>query len=66
MSREIGRGITLEVKGDKVYLELDCSGKGVLSASEKNLTICSTGGNTEIQVGDRLVKLGVNLYTPVR
>lgn len=65
-TREIGRGITIETKGDKVYLELDVSGPGVLSASEKNMVICTTSGNTEIQVGNRIVKLGVNLYTPVR
>ena len=64
-TRDLGRGITAEVKGDKVYLELDCSGEGVLSASQKNNVICTTSGNTELLVGNRIVKLGVNLYTPV-
>ena len=65
-TREIGRGISSEVKGDKIYLELDCSAEGVLSASGKSTVLATTGGNIEMLVGNRIVKLGVNLYTPVR
>lgn len=54
--------VKAEVKGDKLFIEVDLKKSEGLSSTGKSDIIASTHGNTSI--GD--MKLGLNLYRPVK
>jgi hypothetical protein len=59
----VGKGVTVEVKDDKVLVTFDLTGNFGLSTSGKNVIIASTGGNVSIPGTD--AKLGLNAYRAV-
>lgn len=59
-------GITFEVKGNKLHIVADLSGKGTPSASGKTLVLASTRGNQSLLVDGKQVSVGVNVYTAAK
>ena len=57
------QNVKLEVKGDKLIIEINLKERQGLSKSEKNEIIASTGGNADI--GKDGIKLGLNCYVAV-
>lgn len=57
-----------EPRNSKLIIEVDCSEAAfkaaTASASGKSRTLCTTRGNTNVIVGDKTVKLGLNVYFP--
>lgn len=50
------------VKGNKMTIEIDLSGKGTPSASGKTLVIASTHGNKPFATDSGEVVVGLNVY----
>jgi len=55
--------IKMEVKGDKLNIEIDLTKRGKISSSGKSISVASTSGNISIP-GHEAIKIGVNCYTP--
>lgn len=58
----IGENVKVEVKGDKLVVEIDLKATGRPSSTGKNIVIASTGGNKSIPTPDGSVTLGVFCY----
>ncbi len=56
--------VKVDVKGNKLTIEVDLSVRGAASASGKSLKVASTNGNVSIP-GHEDLKLGLNIYVPV-
>jgi hypothetical protein len=57
---EIGKNISVEVKGDKAVITIDLTKRGGLSSSGKSVIVATTSGNVPIP-GTNIV-LGLNAY----
>jgi len=57
------RNTEMKVDGKFLTITIDLTQEGKLSASGKNTVIASTEGNQAIAAGDKVVKVGVNVYT---
>lgn len=55
------QNVKMEVKGNKLVVEIDLTAQGVKSASGKSTVIASTKGNVSVPGADGL-KIGVNCY----
>jgi hypothetical protein len=62
----VGNGLTIEVSADKkkATLEIDLTGNLGPSGSGKSIGIAGTGGN--VTIPDTDLKLGLNVYRPVK
>jgi hypothetical protein len=56
--------LKLSRQGDTLTITIDLKAEGVPSSSGKSLIIASTNGNAQVSGTD--LKLGLNLYRPVR
>lgn len=61
--KDIGRGVSYEVNGKKLLLEIDLNTEPVLSTSRKSLVIASSEGNQAIAIDGTICKLGLNFFT---
>jgi len=57
---EIGKNISIEIKGDKAVITIDLTQRGGLSSSGKSVIVATTSGNVPIP-GTNIV-LGLNAY----
>jgi hypothetical protein len=57
------KNVTVSSKGNILTITVDCSKVYGLSASGKTVSIASTEGNQNMQVGDYMVCVGLNVYT---
>lgn len=57
--------MNVEVKANKLIITLDLNEKGTPSGSGKTMVHASTHGNTPttVQIGGKVLILGVNAYT---
>lgn len=61
--KSIGRGVSYEVNGSKLVLEIDLKEEPLLSSSNKSLVIASSEGNKPIAIDGTICKLGLNFFT---
>jgi hypothetical protein len=63
---DLCRNVCARIEGRKLILEVDLTAKGKPSGSKKNIVIGTTGGNQAVNDSDadRILKVGVNVYTP--
>ncbi len=54
--------VKMEIKGDKLIIEVDLKHRGGVSSSGKSISIASTKGNKDI--GKDNIKIGLNVYIP--
>ena len=57
--------IKMELKGNKLVIEIDLSKEFGLSSTGKSKTVASTKGNVAIP-GHEDIKIGINCYKPVK
>lgn len=60
--QQCGNNIQVEIKGDKLMLEIDLTKENGPSKSGKTVNIGSTRGNQRIPYGDTEIVIGVNCY----
>ena len=56
------KNVEIETKGDKLVITIDTTKEFGLSASGKTIIIASTGGNQDVVVNGKIVKVGLNVY----
>lgn len=59
------QNMSMEVKGSKLIIEIDIKQRGEKSKSGKSISIATTGGNISVP-GHEEIKVGLNVYTPVK
>jgi hypothetical protein len=62
----IGNNVSLEVKGDILTITVDISKEFGPSKSGKTTVIASTLGNVSLPAPNGEVKIGLNVYKPVK
>ena len=64
MTNQLGKGISYTVHDDgRVELEFDGKADFGPSSSGKTTIVATTSGNKKINVGDREIFIGLNVYT---
>lgn len=58
------QNVKMEVKGNKLLIEVDLTQEFGISASGKSMSIASSKGNKDI--GKDNIKIGLNVYKPVK
>lgn len=58
------QNVNMEIKGNKLIIEVDLSKEFGISASGKSISVASTKGNKDI--GKDNIKIGLNVYKPVK
>jgi hypothetical protein len=58
-----GEGFTVEVKGNKMIIEVNLDAPKTPSTSGKSMVIASSRGNMSIPTPTGSVSLGLNVYT---
>lgn len=57
--------IKMDVKGNKLIVEIDLKHEGGFSKSGKSKVIASTKGNVTVPGANENIKIGINCYKPV-
>ena len=56
---------TRDNEAGTLTLTIDTNVDGTPSASGKSMLVATTKGNQALAVGDRVLKIGLNLYEPI-
>lgn len=58
------KNVTMEVKGNLLHITVDLAQEHGPSSSGKSICVASTEGNQPVGVGD--IKIGLNVYKPIK
>lgn len=63
MATILGRNVAVKQENGKLLIEINLQAKGEPSKSGETLVIATTKGNQPIAHGNKVLKLGLNLFT---